>query len=302
MAASSSAGCSGMASRYILCDGPSVSILHAHDGHAVGLAAVVARCTGIPLVATRRVDFHLQRPWPWRQAESVIAVSAAVRAVLLEDGIPSEKVRVVHSGIDVDATGAVTPADIRSGLGLPPGSTVVVNVAALVAHKDHRTLIAAAAVLGPRFPDLHWVVAGAGPLRARLLREIDRAGMTGRIHLLGAVPDPLPLIAGADVFVMSSREEGLGTSVLDALALGVPVVATSAGGLPEVVGQEAGLLCPVGQPAQLAAAVALVLEQPEVARRLRTAGPAQARRFSFQRMATELVSVYRSFTQMLESK
>ena len=81
-------------------------------------------------------------------------------------------------------------------------------------------------------PGLHWVVAGEGPLRAEIERQREESGLAGRVHLLGHIPEPVRLIADADVYVMSSNQEGLGTSVLDAMALGIPVASTAAGGLP----------------------------------------------------------------------
>jgi glycosyltransferase involved in cell wall biosynthesis len=93
---------------------------------------------------------------------------------------------------------------------------------------------------------------------------------------------------------MSSSEEGLGTSVLDAMALGVPVVTTDAGGLPELVGTQAAALCPRGRPDDLAAAVQRVLTDPIERERLTTAGLRRTKGFSDERMATEHLPVYRS--------
>src|SRR2546422_10868517 len=87
-------------------------------------------------------------------------------------------------------------------------------------------------------PDLHWVTAGAGPDRRALTAEIARLGVADRVHLVGYIAEADSLIGEADVFVMSSKDEGLGSVVLHALALGKPVVATRGGGLPEIVPAE----------------------------------------------------------------
>jgi glycosyltransferase involved in cell wall biosynthesis len=86
------------------------------------------------------------------------------------------------------------------------------------------------------------------------------------VHLLGHIPDPACLVADADLFVMSSREEGLGTSVLDAMAIGIPVASTTAGGLPEMLQDGAGVLAPPGDAAALAGAIARLLTEPGLAR------------------------------------
>ncbi len=151
----------------------------------------------------------------------MIAISHAVRDVLLADGIAPDRICVIHSGIDLPCHPCqLSRPSIRESLVLPRDCRLAVNVAALVGHKDHRTLIETARLLRSRLPDLHWAVAGAGPLRGAIETQIAEAGLNGYVHLLGAIPDGVPLISAADVFVMSSSEEGLGTSVLDAMALG----------------------------------------------------------------------------------
>lgn len=275
-------------SREVRTFGP--TILHAHDSHALLLAAWARRCAAgsvtPALIATRRVDFHLRRPSLWRCTARVIAVSDAVRRVLVSDGVPAAHIAVVRDGIDADAvrSAAATPLAIRARLGLSPTTPLAVNVAALVAHKDHHTLIAAAGIAAALRPDLHWVVAGDGPLRGALAGEITRAALEPRVHLLGHIPEADALIGEADVFVMSSREEGLGSAVLNALALGKPVVATRAGGLPEIA--PASGLVPVGDAEALARAVVRALEHPEPT--------ALAAEYTATEMARGVLAVYRT--------
>ena len=270
------------------------AILHAHDAHAVTLGGVAARFARRPLVVTRRVDFHLRRRGFWVRADRVIAISHAVARVLAADGVRPERVAVVHSGLDLEAVRRTPKLGIRARLGLDHETLVAANVAALVGHKDHATLLRAAARLAPSHPGLHWVVAGEGPERGALERLRDELGLAGRAHLLGHLDDPARLIADADLFVMSSRQEGLGTSVLEAMALGVPVASTTAGGLPEMLGDGAGVLAPPGDPAALADAVARLLDDPGLARSVTHRARAAAERFSAARMAAEVLAVYRS--------
>jgi glycosyltransferase involved in cell wall biosynthesis len=105
---------------------------------------------------------------------------------------------------------------------------------------------------------------------------------------------PLRIIADADVYVMSSREEGLGTSVLDAMARGIPVASTSAGGLPEMLIQGAGLLVPPRNPEALAGAVRRLICDGDLRRRVIEQARRTVERFSADRMAGEVRSVYRS--------
>jgi glycosyltransferase involved in cell wall biosynthesis len=230
----------------------------------------------------------------------VIAISEAVAEVLVQDGIERARIRVVHSGISLDTTKAVARLGIRDLLSLPPGALVAANVAALVPHKDHATLLSAAKQLEHRHPHLHWVVAGEGELRPSLEARIGQLGLRDRVHLMGHLSSPERLIADADVFVMSSRQEGLGTSVLEAMALGIPVASTGAGGLPEMLGQGAGLVVPPGDAGALAEAVARILEDTALRNDLAGRARAEVLNFTDWRMADAVRSVYRSCAHSLD--
>jgi L-malate glycosyltransferase len=275
-------------------------ILHAHDAHALTLGGFCAGLMRVPLVVTRRVDFHLRRLGYWGRAEGVIAISNAIARILADDGVSPKRITVVHSGIALETLQLVPRLGIRERLGLPPGAQVVANVAALVPHKDHATLVNAAKVLKPQFPDLHWVVAGQGELRRMLEAQIAELGLTGRVHLMGHLDAPERLIADSDLFVMSSQEEGLGTTVLEAMALGIPIASTSAGGLPELLGDGAGVLVPARTPEALADAVARILEDTELRQQLIDRAKVKVLRFTDQRMAEQVLSVYRSCVHSLE--
>jgi L-malate glycosyltransferase len=276
------------------------AVLHAHDAHALTLAGICSWLHASPLVVTRRVDFPLRHAGFWARADRVIAISHAVANVLVQSGVSRERIRVVHSGISLEETRKATPLGVRDLLGLAPGARVAANVAALVPHKDHANLVNAAGQLAQRHPDLHWVIAGEGELRPALETQIRQLGLEGRVHLMGHVPSPERLIADADVFVMSSRQEGLGTSVLEAMALGIPVASTTAGGLPEMLGASSGLLVPASDPGALAEAVARILENAEVGARLAAQARTSVLRFSDLRMAEEVRSVYRSCAHSLD--
>ena len=236
-------------------------IIHVHDSHALTLAATVA--LGRTLVATRRVDFHVGRFGAWRRPDRIIAVSDAVKQILVGDGIAPDAITVVPDGIDLEEIrrAADPPLDMRSRLRLSPNALLAVNAAALVDHKDHKTLIRAAHAARTLEPRLHWVIAGEGPQRDALAAEITRLDLQGRVHLVGWIDRIEALIAEASIFVMSSKLEGLGSVILNALALERPVVATAAGGIPEILPRE--VLVPPGAAEALAQKVVEVLHDPK---------------------------------------
>jgi glycosyltransferase involved in cell wall biosynthesis len=176
----------------------------------------------------------------------------------------------------------------------------VVTLGALTPEKDHATLISVAAGLVQDLPDLHWVIAGDGPLRSALERQIRQSGLAGRVHLWGDLDDPHQVLEGADLFVLSSTSEGLGSSVLAAMARGVPIVATSAGGIPDLLGTGAGVMVEPGNSAALASAVRQVLGNPALQQQLTSRAREQLGRFSVDAVAEQVLSVYRSCAHFLD--
>jgi glycosyltransferase involved in cell wall biosynthesis len=276
------------------------AVLHAHDAHSLTLAGVCSALTGAPLVVTRRVVFPLQRGGFWLRARRVIAISEAVRDALVADGVSPDRIVVVPSAVDLEGRSDPGPASLRRTLGLPENGRLAVSLAALTPEKEQSTLVAAAALLVRDLPDLHWVIVGEGPLRGVLEQRIAEAGLTDRFHLAGQLPDPHTVLAGADVFVLSSASEGLGSSILAAMALGVPVVATRVGGIPELLGTGAGLMVSPGDASAFAAAVQRVLAEPDLRENLTTIGRREASQFSVHGMAERVLGVYRSCVHSLE--
>lgn len=278
-------------------------VVHAQDAHAVSMAAL-ALSYGAPtprpaLVASRRVDFHLQRHsfsrWVYRQVDLFIAASGAIRDILVRDGIPATRIVVVHDGIDVSRAEHITPIDMHQEYWLPHGVPVVVNIGALVDHKGQKYLVEAMAHVRRELPDAHLVIFGEGELRETLERQVHDLGLDKHVLLPGFREDVLALTRTADLFVMSSITEGLGSTVLDAMALGMAVVGTTAGGIPEaVVDGETGLLVPPADPAALAGAILQLLADRPLRARMGEAGRRRvAERFDVGHLVAGTLAAYR---------
>jgi len=277
-------------------------IVHAHDPHGVAMAALALSMSTqpkrAPLIAARRVDFRLKRNalsrWKYDQVDCFICASDAIRRMLVSDGVPDARTVTVHEGIDLGRVAAAPRAPLHEELWLPHGSPIVGNVAALVAHKGQRHLVEAAALVVRQVPDARFVIAGEGELRAALEHQIKHLGLEKHVVLAGFRPDILSLHKAFDVFVMSSVTEGLGTSLLDAMACGKPVVATAAGGIPEVVSAgQTGFLVPPRDHRAMAEAIVTLLRDEGLRRRMGDAGLSLARaRFTAERMVQETLRVY----------
>jgi glycosyltransferase involved in cell wall biosynthesis len=278
-------------------------IVHAHDPHGVAMAALAlsmsTQLAKPPLVASRRVDFHLRgnalSRWKYRQVDCFVCASEAIRQMLVADGVPDARALTVHEGIDVDRAAAAPPADLHAEFWLPHHAPIVGNVAALVPHKGQRHLIEAAALVVQKVPDARFVIAGEGELRPSLERLIRERHLEKHVFLAGFRPDVLSVHKAFDIFVMSSVTEGLGTSLLDAMACGKPIVATTAGGIPEVVVDgETGLLVPPRDHEAMARALVALLTDEGARRTMGAAGLRRVQeRFSVERMVQDTLRVYR---------
>jgi glycosyltransferase involved in cell wall biosynthesis len=281
-------------------------VIHAHDAHGVAMAALALSLgTGAragvrepALVAARRVDFHLRgnslSRWKHRQVDCYIAASEAIRQMLLADGVPEDRTVTVHEGIDVEHVQAAPPVNLHEALWLPHQAPVVGNVAALVPHKGQRHLIEAARLVVRDIPDVRFVVLGEGELREQLERQIREYHLEKHVLLPGFRIDVLGCIKGFDLFAMSSVTEGLGTSLLDAMACSRAIVATRAGGIPEVVEDGVtGILTAPRDHAAMAQAIVRLLGDAQARERMGAAGLARVQEhFTVDRMVAQTAAVY----------
>jgi glycosyltransferase involved in cell wall biosynthesis len=201
---------------------------------------------------------------------------------------------MVH-GIDVGAVpaGPGRRSAARALLGLADDVAVVGTVGNFTAKKDHPTLLRAFAHLAVDHPDAVLVLVGTGPDEEAARRLGDELGLGARIRFLGSRGDVPALLPGLDVFVLSSRYEGLPIALLEAMAAGVACVATAVGGIPEVIEHAAsGLLVPPADPSALAAALAKVLEDPDLAAGLGTAAAAAGARFDIAPAVARTMAIY----------
>lgn len=256
---------SGVAS-FLARQGHRYDIVHCQTAGALTWAVLVKALYRRPLVITRRTDLPVRRrqsitAFKWRCADRMVAISRAAAREPLRLGL--------HPLIIPSAVEPARPADpgrlaqFRDRY-LPAGKKVIATAASLTTEKDPETLLRAIAILHQQREDFIFVHMGtAGPLAERVLHLRNELGLdTCYVHA-GFQPEVETLYPLFDLFVMSSRHEGLGSSVLDAFMQHVPVVSTDAGGLAESLADGRGLLCPVGSAEALAQAMAEALDYPE---------------------------------------
>ncbi|MCK5862414.1 MAG: glycosyltransferase [Candidatus Hydrogenedentes bacterium] len=279
-----------------------VDIVHGHTSHAHGIA-VLAKTFGMAshVVASRRVNFmpkgHVLNRWKYRQADRILCVSEKVEETLNTFGLQSPRIGVVHSAVDMERA-MMTPVS-RTSLGVPEDAPLLISAGALVDHKDHANLLDAVVKVRTSFPTVQVCIAGEGTLRGALETQRDALGLRDCVTFLGYRADAPGIIRAGDVYVSSSWSEGLGTSILEALASGVPVVAAEAGGAKEmVIPNETGHLVPVRDASALAQAIIAALTDRDGALRMAEAGRRIAQeKFSVERMVEQTIAVYQELMQ-----
>jgi L-malate glycosyltransferase len=277
-------------------------VVHAHDPMAVALTAMALQMQNgnkRPLaVAARRVDFHLKQhafsKWKYRHIDLFIAASGVIAKILETDGVPRDRITVVHDGVNVGVIDKKPSIDVHAEFWLPHGSPVVGNVAALAPHKGQKHLVAAAKLVLKDVPDARFLIIGEGELKDTLERQIKHLALERHVFLTGFRADALGLMKSFDVFAMSSVTEGLGSAVLEAMTCSLPVASTRAGGLPEVViDGETGLLVPTHDEPELARVLVELLTNADRRKALGAAGRARViEHFSVETMVARTVAAY----------
>jgi len=276
-------------------EAPGWEVVHAHGSHALQASLLALGLAGGPgrLAAARRQVFPLRSAAAWKRADVVVAVSGAVRDVLVAGGLEPRRVRVVHDGVDPGELRPPRPGRLRAAAGAADGELLVGTAGALVPAKDHATLLRAAARVLAARDDVRFLVAGEGPERPALEALARELGVADRVALPGRVEDAARSFGDLDLFVMSSSGEGLGSAALEALAAGVAPVLARAGGLADVAGGELPSV-PPSDPEALAGAVLGLLAAPGRRARVAAAARERAGRFTADRMTEGTLDAYRA--------
>lgn len=222
-----------------------ISVVHSHN-YSAWLYSVLATW-GLPGVRLVHTEHSRIEPLPRRQAlvrwlarrsSAVVGVSLDVTRSLVEEaGAPADRVGFIANGIDLARfrPDPALRAAARQELGIAVDAAVFGIVARLVPVKSHRTLVDAFAIVRASRPDARLLLAGDGPCRAELEAQVAAAGLGGAVRFLGEVRDTPRVLNALDVYMLSSVDEGMNLTLLEAMACGLPVVATAVGGNGEVV-------------------------------------------------------------------
>jgi L-malate glycosyltransferase len=276
-------------------------IVHVHDANAHTTAFISAKFFGnkTPVVVSRRVDFPIKpgklskAKYNFQELAAILCVSEKIKEITAPGIIQPSKLHVVHSGIDLGRFSAIKNKNIlRKEFNITQSTVLIGNVAALAPHKDYFTFLDTAAHL--RDLDVKFFIIGKGELEAELKAYTNKLKLNDKVIFTGFRDDVLDVLSSLDIFLITSKTEGLGTSILDAFACGVPVVATQAGGIPELVTHEqTGLLAPIKDSEELANQIKRLLENPSLKTRFIANAKIKLDLFSKTHTAAKTLAIYR---------
>jgi glycosyltransferase involved in cell wall biosynthesis len=224
----------------------------------------------------------------------VMAVSEAIVSDLEARGVrPPGGARLVHGGVDFKAFSGAAPdrESLRARLKIPKDVVVMGTVGRLTPVKGYDVLVAAAEVLVRKGLPVRVLIGGEGRLRPALEDEIRSRGLQGSVSLVGFQSDVRGFLSSLDVYVQSSRSEGFGISLLEALAVGLPCVATDVGGTAELLGGDTGVLVPAEDARSLAEALERLCSPPVRSSVARNAAEVAAR-YSIDVTARKWAEIY----------
>lgn len=277
-------------------------IIHMHSSRSHSIA-VLANTLGnsTPMILARRVDFLLKKNFFSKKKynhsaiKKIICVSNKIKDIVIESTGHAERCVTVYDGVDLHRfDGMGVKGKIRKELGISDEYKLIGNIAAIAPHKDYSTFLDTVKILSGKIK-AKYLIAGEGPLREQIEKRIEELNLQKDVFVLGFRNDIANVFADLDVLLYTSKEEGLGSTLLDAMAYELPIVATEGGGIPEIVINEFnGLTTNIQDSEKLSEQVLRILNNNALREKLIANAKEFVKNFSKQEMAKKTLEVYRS--------
>ena len=252
----------------------SIDIIHVHDSHAHNLAVLASSFfrLKVPIVLSRRVDFALKNnmfsKWKYnhKAIKRILCVSKNIASIITPNIKQKDKIQVIYSGIKSSRFKYFDRGKMRNQYNLKKGEKIIANIAAIADHKDYFTFVDVAEILVKEQIGAKFFIIGSDGGQAEAIKEyISNKNLEEHIIMTGYRDDIPQIMPELDLLLFTSKQEGLGTSILDAFACKIPVVACEAGGIPElVIHEKTGLSAAVKDKVNLASNVKRILNDPQL--------------------------------------
>ena len=284
-----------------ICRQQNYRILHLHSAHALSIgiwAKLFYR--KLLLIGVRRVDFHLKnnfsRKYKYnnRWMSRIVCISNGIKKVMMEDGVDQEKLVTIYSGIDIHKFDDVRrDKQFRSQNNISENDIIVGTVAAFVGHKDYPNLLQAAKLVIEKKSNIRFVALGDGKLEDEMKELADKLNISEKFHFLGFRQNIGSILKNFTIFVMPSKLEGLGTSILDAQSVGLPVIGTNTGGIPEAVKNDLnGFLVPPENSQELAKAIIKLSEDENLRQKFAKEAKEYVKKFDISTTVKKNIELY----------
>jgi sugar transferase (PEP-CTERM/EpsH1 system associated) len=277
-------------------------VVHTHAWGTLIEGLIAARLAGIRAVVHGEHGTLQLRPYQrwiqrraWSRVDQMLSVSSRLaERMTVETGLRANCIVTIRNGVDLTRFKVINRAAARVALGLSDDEFVIGTVGRLVPVKDQATLLEAVALLRRARTRVTLMIAGDGPLEKALVERMASLGLAGCVRFLGHRRDVEVVLAGLDIFVLSSVSEGLSNTILEAMATGLPVVATRVGGADELVlDGVTGLLVTPSSPHEMANALRQLRSNPRGRREMGAAGRARTEaEFALSSMLARYEAVY----------
>ncbi|MFH1088697.1 MAG: glycosyltransferase family 4 protein [Patescibacteria group bacterium] len=285
-------------------------IMHAHGQRAGLLARLAVKDLPIKVVYTEHTwtkEFRLENPLlHWAHIRSMrmldkltnktIAVSKAVANFLINAKITKpDKIQVIYNGIElITDKPQQSEFELLRKYHLETKDVVIGTIGSLNIQKDIASLIKAMPRVIKRFPNAKLVIVGAGPLQKKLQRLTNKLKISDSVVFTGVINNVADILKTFSVFVLCSRSESFGISILEAMKAHVPIIATKVGGIPEIItSNHSGLLVNPCDPKQLASTIMKLLNDKKLQKKLAVGGYETLQKFTATTMVRETEKLYK---------
>jgi glycosyltransferase involved in cell wall biosynthesis len=286
-----------------------VALIHTHTAKA-HTVAVWANILGArtPVIVSKRTDFKVKSPYKFHHkcVKAILCVSKMIEKITREGMHPKKKdlVRTVHSGINLDRFECAQQLSLKKDFDIPEDKILIGNCSAIADHKDYQTFVDTAQILNETHPDkFHFIIIGKGPDEKKIKDYVDLKHLQNRITFTGFIANLQCYLKSLDIFLMTSKEEGLGTSLLDAMVCEIPIVSTNAGGIPEIViHEQTGLLAKIKDPNALSDNILRLINDDSLkAKVIKNAKEQVLKSYSKEHTAEKTIAVYKEVLSQLKT-
>ncbi|OGS45983.1 MAG: hypothetical protein A2539_06625 [Elusimicrobia bacterium RIFOXYD2_FULL_34_15] len=272
---------------------PDIIHLHSAHAHTIGVIASKLSRHKSKLILSRRVEFGINNRWKYENVDKIVAISKRVKEILVKSGISENKISVVYSGVDLKRFEKISNEYLNAEFNIKKEQIVIGTVGSLDRCKNHKNFIQAASIIKNSIPNSIFFIVGEGVLKKELIAYTEKLGLSDSIVFTGFRNDIPQILSIFSIFILSSDSEGLCTSLIDAMASGLPIVATNVGGVPELIEDNTnGLQVSPDNPVQIVDAVMKIVNDKNLKMRFSQLNKIKSREFSKENMIDSTERIY----------